>query len=227
MKQVSQLSYHVIGGDYAVERMFDDKGATKAPMLKADIVVFTGGADVSPDLYGDKKHPLTATNPRRDEYEFSCFKATKDKLRVGICRGGQFLNVMNGGWLWQHIDKHALRGTHPCTYEFVDPTLDRLVKRTVPVTSTHHQQIMVNKKANPQIWGWANECTWKETGNRMDMGVGAPVRMAVDTRKNVDVEIVFYPHTQSLCFQPHPEYSSLDTRHLFFECIERALNIAA
>lgn len=227
MKQLSQLSYHVVGGDFAVERIFAGQGATRAKgMLHADIIVFTGGADVSPDLYGDKPHPTTMCQPKRDEYEFGCYKATKGKMRVGICRGGQFLNVMNGGWLWQHVDKHAIGGTHPLNYTFIDPQLGEKVTRVVPVTSTHHQMMMPNKKAMPMIWGFASESTWKETGNKLDMGAGPPVRMACRPGHNSDNEIIFYPHTNSLCFQPHPEYNSRDTRELFFECIDRVLNIA-
>lgn len=31
---------------------------------------------------------------------------------VGICRGAQFLNVMAGGKMIQHVEGHAIHGTH-------------------------------------------------------------------------------------------------------------------
>ena len=54
----------------------------------ADIVVFTGGEDVDPELYGAKRHPLTFCNRNRDDYEIEMFKKIKEhQLVVGICRG--------------------------------------------------------------------------------------------------------------------------------------------
>ena len=96
----------------------------------AQVVIFTGGEDVDPKLYGAKKHPSTFCNPARDEYEVDMFKKIKpNQLVVGICRGSQFLCVMNGGKLVQDIPGHALYGTHPIT----DGSM------TYEITSTHHQ----------------------------------------------------------------------------------------
>ena len=62
----------------------------------ADIVMFTGGEDVTPALYGAKAHPATYCDPERDEYETEMFKKVRsDQFVIGICRGSQFLCVMN------------------------------------------------------------------------------------------------------------------------------------
>lgn len=54
----------------------------------ADIVLFTGGEDVTPSYYGCKKHRTTVNNIKRDKYELSEFnKISKDQLAIGICRG--------------------------------------------------------------------------------------------------------------------------------------------
>lgn len=54
----------------------------------ADIVLFTGGEDVDPSLYGCKKHPSTYSNIDRDRQEQKVFKhIRKDQLALGICRG--------------------------------------------------------------------------------------------------------------------------------------------
>ena len=54
----------------------------------ADIVVFTGGEDVDPSMYGVKKHPQTYSNLQRDLYEKEMFeKINPNQLVVGICRG--------------------------------------------------------------------------------------------------------------------------------------------
>lgn len=57
-------------------------------ITKAKIVLFTGGEDVDPSLYGKKKHPSTYSNLQRDLYEKEIFsQMRKSQLAVGICRG--------------------------------------------------------------------------------------------------------------------------------------------
>ena len=54
----------------------------------ADIVLFTGGEDVDPSLYGCEKHPTTFSNLNRDLAEKEIFqKVRPDQLCLGICRG--------------------------------------------------------------------------------------------------------------------------------------------
>ena len=54
----------------------------------AEIVIFTGGEDVDPSLYGEEKHPTTCSNIARDKKEMAEFKKIRrDQLAVGICRG--------------------------------------------------------------------------------------------------------------------------------------------
>lgn len=54
----------------------------------AQIVFFTGGADVSPSLYGCVKHPTVWDNPERDIWEKEIFqKMRPDQLAFGTCRG--------------------------------------------------------------------------------------------------------------------------------------------
>lgn len=56
---------------------------------QADLVCFTGGADVSPEMYGHKKHPTTYNDPLRDLIESQIFRdcRKRDIPMVGICRG--------------------------------------------------------------------------------------------------------------------------------------------
>jgi gamma-glutamyl-gamma-aminobutyrate hydrolase PuuD len=57
--------------------------------LEADLVVFTGGEDVTPSFYGDKKHSYTGNSPERDEREAQLFNRCVERNipMVGICRG--------------------------------------------------------------------------------------------------------------------------------------------
>lgn len=99
-------------------------------MGEADIVLFTGGEDVSPELYKTRSHPTTRCNKERDKAEVSVFKKIKPtQLALGICRGSQFLCVVNGGKLVQDVQNHGLWGTHGITNGEIE----------YEITSTHHQ----------------------------------------------------------------------------------------
>ena len=99
---------------------------------EADIVMFTGGEDVDPSLYGAHRHPTTYSNIQRDLEEKAVFEKVKpNQLCVGICRGSQFLCVMNGGKLVQNVSNHAMFGTHEI---FGITRGDKW-----EITSTHHQ----------------------------------------------------------------------------------------
>lgn len=96
----------------------------------ADIVLFTGGEDVDPSLYDREKDFRTFSNINRDLQEKEIFDSLSPKqMCLGICRGSQFLCVMNGGILVQHCTNHALGYTH----EIHD------CKTSYDITSTHHQ----------------------------------------------------------------------------------------
>lgn len=115
-----------IGGEY-----------TNNP-YEADWFLFTGGADVSPELYGEKPHPSTSTSPGRDKFCKSIWKY--DKPKIGICRGAQFMAVMLGGKLHQDIRWHA-GPTH------VAAGLDDSLP--VFVNSFHHQGIRIGGNYKP------------------------------------------------------------------------------
>jgi gamma-glutamyl-gamma-aminobutyrate hydrolase PuuD len=95
-------------------------------------IIFTGGEDVDPSLYGEKKFHRTYSNFKRDITEQNIFnKISPSQIVIGICRGSQFLCVMNGGKLIQDLEGHALYGTHPI--------IDLETKECYEITSTHHQ----------------------------------------------------------------------------------------
>ena len=100
----------IVSGSLAYRQMFINYGFTVVEDIQfADLVCFTGGEDVSPHLYGQPVHPLTFSSVRRDEKEKAIFDACCERNlpMVGICRGGQFLNVMSGGKMYQHVTNHT------------------------------------------------------------------------------------------------------------------------
>jgi putative glutamine amidotransferase len=80
-----------------------------------DGIVFTGGADLDPSLYGDERHPeTTAVRPDRDASEAALMKAALDRDMpiLAICRGMQLLNVVRGGNLVQHLPETTGEKAH-------------------------------------------------------------------------------------------------------------------
>jgi carbamoylphosphate synthase small subunit len=133
------------------------------------------------------------------------------KPMAGICRGGQFLNVMCGGKLWQHADNHATNGTHQIS--------DIVNKFKFYGTSTHHQIMVPAKKS--LLVGVAAESNLKE---RMGKGESKPFQFFC--KKGVDPEIIFYEDQKAFCFQPHPEFpnhSKLKSQYFWY--LQKYLNL--
>lgn len=208
---LADKTYTIVGGSFQISQLFRLGGAREVKgIANADIVVFTGGADVHPSFYKEKPLNGTYTDLKRDVFEANVYDATKKQFRVGICRGGQFLNVMNGGRMWQDCDGHGIRGTHKLLYRMANGKT-----REVMVSSTHHQ--MMRPAEGGHVWGMANETTYRMSGSHS---------VPMVSGHNSDIEIVWYPKTKSLCFQPHPEYclqDDTDCADLFFECLQRAM----
>lgn len=80
-----------------------------------DGVVFSGGADVSPEHYGQEPHPKTDEPQRhRDLGELTLMNAAmeRDLPMLAICRGFQLLNVARGGDLIQHLPEAVGHDAH-------------------------------------------------------------------------------------------------------------------
>ena len=186
------MNVYIVDGSSPYSRLFEYLGYTVVKDLDvATLVCFTGGSDVTPSLYGDKKHHYTGNDVRRDTYEAQMFELAlaANIPMVGICRGGQFLNVMSGGRMYQHVEGHCV--SHAIT--------DVETGDTIYVSSTHHQMIMPSPEAilvaSSTLSGsreWYDGEVFKK-----------------DISKE-DIEVVYYPHTKALCFQPHPEFTSAE-----------------
>jgi putative glutamine amidotransferase len=77
-------------------------------MLQCDGFILTGGVDVHPSNYGgDEQYPnMPGTfQPERDNFESKIYRHAKQlKLPVlGICRGQQLVNILEGGRLIQDL----------------------------------------------------------------------------------------------------------------------------
>lgn len=121
-----------------------------------DGFLFTGGHDVSPDIYGEK--PLEGfvdICEKRDEMETVVLKYAieADKPILGICRGIQFINAFLGGSLYQDIPvqypsgvtHHQMppydRPAHKVTVIKDSPLYHSLKTDKLSVNSYHHQAV--------------------------------------------------------------------------------------
>ena len=116
-----------------------------------DGLIFSGGADLDPDLYGQDSHPETSgVRADRDRAELALLNGAleRDLPVLAICRGSQVLNIARGGDLVQHLPEVVGDEKHkhtPGTFADHDVTLERgtrleqLLGDRAPVKSHHHQ----------------------------------------------------------------------------------------
>ena len=113
-----------------------------------DGLILAGGSDVDPCSYGAQPHPETrGTRPERDRFELALGTRAleRDMPVLGICRGMEMLNVIQGGTLNQHLGLQLHRHTPGAfTDHRVRLEPGSLAERVVggehtEVKSAHHQ----------------------------------------------------------------------------------------
>jgi len=191
---------------------------------KCHFAVFPGGEDITPFIYGQRRIKESGPfNFRRDLRENKVFRSLLEEMpKLGICRGAQFLNIMNGGSLFQHVDGHATQNGHMVRLFFNSKFEAIEGESTILVTSTHHQMMVPSLVNEAVVIGMANQSTLKKDDSTvMTVGTkGSTVR---------DPEIIYYPHNNTLCYQPHPEYLDSDThpcRGFFKDAFETMMDKA-
>ncbi|HCL79738.1 MAG TPA: amidotransferase [Synergistaceae bacterium] len=129
----------------------------------ADGLILTGGADISPAMYGESElHRCTHVSPLRDEMELSLLRSflSAKKPILGICRGLQLLNVFFGGTLWPHLSDN-IGESHEQSVHAVsivsDSILGDLFGSHALVNSYHHQGIRtLGSNLRPLAYSQAN-----------------------------------------------------------------------
>ncbi len=132
----------------------DDLSLIRNYAREFDGFLFTGGGDVNPAFYGEKKLDCCGdVDIERDEFEIALLRELikLDKPVLGICRGIQVMNTALGGTLWQDIGTQLLGGaSHTMNNENGEPThvvktsafvSDTCGKDEIVTNSYHHQAL--------------------------------------------------------------------------------------
>ena len=122
---------------------------------RIDGIMFTGGEDYDPALFGEERIPeLGTVNGFRDTSDFAYARmALKQRKPIlGICRGEQLLNIVLGGTLYQDLPSQTGKTSHsqngsgkkPCHGMTIDRNsiLHKIIGRdSVIVNTSHHQAV--------------------------------------------------------------------------------------
>jgi putative glutamine amidotransferase len=129
-----------------------------------DALIFTGGSDVDPGLYGEDRHPTVSVRPQRDKAELVLMRAAleADLPLLGICRGMQLMTVAYGGKLHQHLpdvlghyNHRPIAGPKFGEHEVKlapDTLCHAILGDVVVVNSFHHQGIADPGGLTPTGW---------------------------------------------------------------------------
>lgn len=166
------------------------------------LVVFTGGSDVSAFMYGRKAHPTSHSHSKRDYLELLLWEAAQRQgvPVLGICRGMQFINVMCGGELVQHTNRHAGAGHRIIC---LDPSIKGF--SWGKVTSLHHQMIIPTEDAQVAAVSLRRSdfyLTAPKTDSQHDFSLR---REEIQLDIKEEVEAVIYKKQKAVGVQFHPE----------------------
>lgn len=163
--------------------------------LKCDFLMLTGGADIHPKYYGHVPSARTQhwEGYTRDmlEHELAQACILADIPIIGICRGAQWLTILSGGSLIQHVTGHN-GGTHKITTHEGEE---------YQVSSAHHQ--MCNLSGLDK-----NLIAWSDNVSTMYLGSGDKVLFPKGLTK--EPEIFYLPQVRGFCVQGHPEFMPID-----------------
>lgn len=186
-----------------------------------DLICFTGGTDVNPSRYDEERHNKTQfSDLNRDKTEQKIFdRAVKNGIpMVGICRGAQFGCIASGGSLIQHVTKHNTY--HPMTL---------YTGEKIQVSSDHHQMMQV-RKVDHILLGWGegrSDCYEGMKNGRVYKHKMLTVRCHLPLPVVQEPEVVYFPETNFLAHQPHPEWMNKSSpyQEWFFQTITEFLKV--
>ena len=174
------------------------------------LVLFTGGADVSPELYEETSpKKMCGINSDRDRIEMKIFKhAVHNNIKVaGICRGVQLINVIAKGRMFHHVSNHA-GSVH---------TIQIANGEVLEVNSLHHQMCILG--LNTILVGWSQPSISKIYYGNKDEQVSF---------NGKEPEVIIAPNLNACGVQYHPELMNKESYgyKFFYKFIEDFLKMS-
>lgn len=172
-------------------------------LTECNLLVFVGGADVTPSLYGEQKVNSQIDFLRdKQEQQVYDFALACGIPMLGICRGSQFLHVMNGGKLWQDVTRHAI-GSDPG-----HAMIDVEDGHTLQASSYHHQMVREEWTDGEDAEAHGFMLVAKTPDPRSEHYISDAGKLCTDTV--TEVEAYKYPKTQVFGIQGHPEWGPVE-----------------
>lgn len=176
---------------------------------KFKLVLFTGGEDITPELYNDTSpEGICFNNTSRDNEEIEVYNvALENNVKMaGICRGMQFFNVMTGGRMIHHLERHV-GGYH---------LMQTATDETIYVNSCHHQVILPARKT--KVIGWTEQAL-------SDIYIGERDRQI--RYRGREIEAAIFPEIGAFGVQYHPEVcpKEFDMYLYFYNMVRYALTL--
>lgn len=157
--------------------------------------LFPGGHDLDPALYdGPQSDKLGPLCPQRDEMERRLFPMALESRKplLGICRGIQLFNCMQGGGLWQDIPTQCPSGVQ----HHETPPYDKVAHMVTVGEGTLLGKILGVRELG--VNSYHHQCI-KGLGRGLDVCATAP--------DGVVEAVSIKGHPFALAVQWHPEFS--------------------
>lgn len=187
-------------------------------------LILWGGSDISPTIYGQEPARRCGAGKElshRDKLEVALFNKSRELSIpvIGICRGAQLACALSGGTLVQHANGHG-GGWHKIrTSEGTE----------LNCPSLHHQMMNPWDKKGKALFEF-EKLAWMEAPLSSEY-LGPPEEEGESEKLHLpyEPEVLWIPHTKSLCIQSHPEFIHSSEHPFIVYCLklvqEKILNV--
>ena len=200
------------GGLPIIAQSTEDESVIDEYIKLADAIVFTGGEDIDPNLYGADFHPsVELVSFERDAFEKSLYeKAFAKKIPIlGICRGMQMINALAGGDLYQDLQSEYKGASGHSMYRDLSRGILKITtKEDSKINKILGDEILVNQYHHQAV---------------KNLGTGF---VATAHSRDGVIEAMEYTGDQYIsCVQFHPE-SMIDNEEKFLNIFKELVEIA-
>ncbi len=200
------------GGIPIIIPLTNSKEVIHSQLDLLDAIIFSGGYDVDPELYGEEpSQKLGDICPKRDRFDADLMleAVSRDLPILGICRGMQMLNVVFGGSLYQDLS-------------FIQDCTIKHVQGQLPSTPTH----LVDIEPNSLLYSILGSQVRTNSFHHLAVKELSPSFNITGISKDNVVEAIEMKHRSFvLGVQWHPEMMAGDhpaMQSIFNQLIEKA-----